>query len=205
MISFKARQSILPGLDFFGRFSCALCRKINGHCEERRLPASKFQYTADRGCLMCKLITNAVTTFVIDQQQRETCHVSLNGGLCLYLRSGLSRTRLPIDVYCLPSAKCPWDDIDRKINLSESTASLDAYSQAKQLIGTCSSEHNKYLPQVDVFPTRLLDLNVRVFLFGYIPHLWFYGKPHKCVPRTYQETMRDTRFHHKQTDYRKRT
>lgn len=160
MISFKTRQSIPPESDFFERFSCALCRQINDYCEERRLPASKFQYTAERGCLICKLITNAVATFVIDQQQRETCFVSLSGGLCLYLGSGPSRTRLPIDVYCLPSAKCPWDDIGRKNSLSESTASPDAWSQAKLWVSTCSSEHDNYLPQADVLPTRLLDLDV---------------------------------------------
>lgn len=97
---------------------------------------------------------------VIDPKQRDSCYVALVGGFCLYL--GPSKICMPVDVYCLPSATCPedWDDIDRKNNLSGSTASLDSWRQAKQWLRTCSKEHDKCRPRAEALPTRLLDLKV---------------------------------------------
>lgn len=136
-----------PESDFVQQFKCVLCRQLITYCEERRLPASKFKYTAGKGCIICKIIRGAVETFVIDPKQRDSCYVALVGGLCLYL--GPSKIYMPVDVYCLPSATCPedWDDIDRKNNLSGSTASLDSWRQAKQWLRTCSNEHDKCRPR----------------------------------------------------------
>lgn len=131
------------------------------YCEEDCcLLASLFISAAGKGCLTCKLVRAAVETFILDPEQRDSCSVGLVGGLCLYV--GPSKTRMLIDVYCLPSAICPWDDgIDRKNYLSGSTASLDSWSQAKQWLRICADEHDKCLPRAEALPTRLLDLNVK--------------------------------------------
>ena len=84
--------------------------------------------------------------------------IALNGGLCLYL--GPSKICMPINVYCLPSATCPWDDIDRKNICLDQLRHLSPLRQAKQWLRTCSNEHDKCLPRAEALPTRLLDLKV---------------------------------------------
>ena len=157
-ITKSTQDTFLPDSDFVEQSQCVLCRQLMTYYGERRFKASKFEYTAKKGCIICKVVRAAVETFVIDSEQRESCLVSLSGILCLYLPP--NKTRMPLDMFCLPSATCPWDDIDRKNNLSPTTRSLQSWLQAQQWLQTCYNEHDKCLPQTETLPTRLLDLNV---------------------------------------------
>ena len=140
-----------------------LCRAIQMRTESptnrllRRTSSARFKIQT-YGRKGLSHVRGAVETFVIDPKQRDSCLVALSGELCLYL--GPSKICMPIDVYCLPLATCPWDDIDRKKNLSGWTASLKSWHQAKQWLRTCSNEHDKCQPRAETLPTRLLDLKV---------------------------------------------
>jgi len=150
-----------PWSEFSEQLSCALCLQLMDLCEEVRMPASRCISTAEKGCSICKLIRAAVETFVVDPNQRDSCLVGLEGGLCLYV--GPSLTRMLIDVYCLPLAICPQDweeDVVRMDQLPGSTASLDSWGQAKRWLEICEKEHENCRPRAEALPTRLLDLKV---------------------------------------------